>query len=132
MINIFFGIIAGIISALGLGGGTILILLLNWFSNIGQHEIQGINLIFFIPVSLVSIFMNCKNKLIDFKLSKKLIISGIFGAVLGAFLTSKINSRILKRCFGIFLIIIAINGTLTFISQYKKDKKSKNILRKRK
>ena len=112
--------------------GTILILLLNLFCDIEQQAIQGINLIFFVPVSLVAIFMNIKNKLIDFKISKKLIISGIFGAIIGAILTSKINSNSLRKCFGIFLLIIAINGTYTFYSQYKNSKKTKNISRKTK
>ena len=43
MENLLFGVIAGIGAALGLGGGTILILLLNFFTDINQYEIQGIN-----------------------------------------------------------------------------------------
>ena len=132
MINIIFGIIAGNVAALGMGGGTILILLLNLFTNIRQQSVQGINLIFFVPTSIVAIIMNVKNKLIDFKISKKIIISGSVGAVIGSIFTSKIDSNNLKKYFGIFLIIIAINGTISFFSQYKNSKKAKNISRKRK
>ncbi len=124
--NILFGFIAGFGAALGLGGGTILILLLNFFSTIMQYEIQGINLIFFIPASIIAIIINYKNNLIDFKIAKKCICIGIIGAVLGSYLAGKIDNQILKKCFGIFLIIIAINGIYTFISQYKKDEKSQN------
>ena len=70
MEDILFGFISGIIAALGMGGGTILILLLNLFKNLDQHLIQGTNLIFFIPTSIVAIFMNVKNKTIDYNLSK--------------------------------------------------------------
>ena len=47
-----FGVISGIITAMGMGGGTILILLLTLFAGINQHNAQGINLIFFIPTSI--------------------------------------------------------------------------------
>ena len=64
MINIIFGVISGIISSLGIGGGTILIFLLISFSEIEQHIAQGVNLIFFIPTSIVSIFINLKNNIL--------------------------------------------------------------------
>ncbi len=126
MINIVYGIIAGIGTALGIGGGTVLILLLNLFTKIEQYTIQGINLIFFISASSIAIYMDFKNKLIDFKIVKKMLISGIIGAILGSILAGKIDNSKLKKYFGIFLILIAINGTYTFISQYIKSKKDKN------
>ena len=50
------------------------------FTEISQQVIQGINLIFFIPTSMVAIYMNVKNKNIDYRVSKIIIISGIIGA----------------------------------------------------
>ena len=84
MKEIFFGIISGIVAALGMGGGTILILLLGLFTKLEQHLIQGINLVFFIPTSIMAIFMNIKNKNINYKLSILIIICGIIGAIIGA------------------------------------------------
>lgn len=69
----------------GMGGGTILILLLNLFGNIEQHMVQGINLVFFIPTSIVAIYMNVKHKTIDYKLATVLIVFGIVGAILRKF-----------------------------------------------
>ena len=128
MINILFGAIAGLGAALGLGGGTIL--LLSFFTDFHQQAVQGINLIFFIPTSLVAIYMNFKNKIIDFKLSKKLLIGGIIGSIIGALMATRLDSSSLRKYFGIFLILIAINGSYTFISQYIKNKKDKNNLQK--
>ncbi len=93
-----------------------------------QQAVQGVNLIFFVPTSLVAIYVNFKNKIIDLKISRKLLIGGIIGAICGAFLATKINSSSLRKYFGIFLIFIAINGSYTFISQYIKNKKDKNNL----
>ena len=125
MKEIIFGIVSGTIAALGMGGGTVLILLLSLFSNLKQHLIQGTNLIVFIPTSIVAIYMNVKNKSIDYNLSKIFIIFGIVGAILGSILSFKIESKTLKKYFGIFLLLIAIFESYSFFRQYKEKKKSK-------
>jgi len=80
--------------------------------------------------NIIGITGTDKNKLIDINLSKIVLISGIIGSIIGAILATKIESNNLRKYFGIFLIIIAINGSYTFISQYIKDKKDKNNLQK--
>ena len=53
MMEIIIGILSGIVSGAGMGGGTILILLLSFLLGIEQHVAQGANLIFFIPTSKI-------------------------------------------------------------------------------
>lgn len=67
MIEILIGMISGIVSGTGMGGGTILIFLLTFMMGIEQHVSQATNLIFFIPTSIVAIIINIKNKNIDLK-----------------------------------------------------------------
>ena len=117
MRNVIFGLISGIVAATGMGGGTILILLINMFENIEQHIAQGINLIFFIPTSIAAIYMNVKHKKIDYKISKILIISGIAGSVCGSLLSFCIDNQNLKRYFGFFLILIAIFEVYSFFKE---------------
>lgn len=126
MKELLFGIISGTVAALGMGGGTILILLLSLFSNMNQHLVQGTNLLFFIPTSIIAIYMNIKKKTIDYNFSKIVIISGIIGAVIGSLLSFEIDSNSLKKYFGIFLIIISIFEIYSFFTQYKLDKKENN------
>lgn len=124
MKEIIFGVISGIIAALGMGGGTVLILLLSLFTGLKQHLIQGTNLIVFIPTSIVAIYMNIKHKTIDYKLSIIFIVFGIVGAIIGSLLSFKFESQTLKKFFGIFLVFIAIFEIYTFFKQYKlKDKR---------
>ena len=118
MKEIIFGVISGVVASMGMGGGVILVLLFSLFSDVSQHIVQGINLIFFIPTSIVSIYMNIKNKNIDYKVAKKVIISGIIGACIGSLLAIKINSDSLKKYFGMFLIGIAIFEIYSFFRQY--------------
>lgn len=126
MKEILFGLISGIVAALGMGGGTILILLLGIFTNLKQHLIQGTNLIFFIPTSITAIYMNIKNKTIDYKLATSISIAGIIGAMLGSNLSFKIENKMLKKYFGIFLIFIAIFEIFEFFRQYILKKKENN------
>lgn len=107
MKEILIGMISGTVAALGMGGGTVLILLFGIFSNMNQHLIQGTNLIFFIPTSITAIYMNVKNKTINYNLAIRLIISGCIGAIIGSKLSFKFDNDNLKKYFGIFLLCIA-------------------------
>ena len=104
------------------GGGTILIFLLTIMLGIEQHIAQATNLIFFIPTSIVAIIVNLKNENIDLKLAIVISIFGILGAIIGANISIHIDVKILKKCFGIFLAIIAINEIYTISKKYKKEK----------
>lgn len=64
MIEILIGMISGIVSGTGMGGGTILIFLLTFMMGIEQHVAQATNLIFFIPTSIVAIIINIKIKIL--------------------------------------------------------------------
>lgn len=127
MKEILFGVISGIVAALGMGGGTIFILLLGLFTNLEQHLIQGTNLIFFIPTSITAIYMNIRNKTINYKISLYIIIFGIIGALLGSYVSFKIDNFYLKKFFGIFLICIAIFEIYSIIKQYILKKKANNM-----
>ena len=120
MINIIFGVISGIISSLGIGGGTILIFLIISFSEIEQHIAQGVNLIFFIPTSIVSIFINLKNNNIEKRTALIVSIFGIIGAILGARIAVRIDVKNLKKYFGLFLLIIAFYEIFSLIKFWKK------------
>ena len=63
--EILIGIVSGIISGAGMGGGTILIFLLSFVMGVEQHIAQATNLIFFIPTSIVAIIVNLNNTNID-------------------------------------------------------------------
>lgn len=126
MKEIIIGMLSGTVAALGMGGGTVLILLFSIFTEYDQHLIQGTNLIFFIPTSIVAIYMNVKNKIIDFKISKIIVFSGVIGAIVGSYLSFKFESDLLRKIFGIFLLFIACLEIYSLIKQYKQDKKENN------
>ena len=117
MLNIIIGTISGIVSALGVGGGAILILCLSLFMGLDQHIAQGANLIFFIPTAIISIIMNFKNKLIKWKTGVIIILFGVIGAVIGAQISINLDTSKLKLYFGIFLLCIASFEIYTMFSK---------------
>lgn len=119
---IIFGLIAGIITGLGMGGGTILILLLSLFMNIDQHMAQATNFLFFIPTSVAAILVNLKEKNIDKNVSLFVIIFGMIGAIIGSLLSQRINSMKLKKYFAVFILIIAIHEIYVLIKEYRKER----------
>ena len=122
MIEVLVGLISGIIGGLGMGGGTVLILLLSLFFNVEQHIAQSTNIIFFIPTAIASILVNIKNKNIDLKNIMPVCLWGIVGSLIGANLSIKIDVYELKKLFGGFLILIAFYQMYGYI----KDKKRHN------
>lgn len=123
MIYVLLGLISGIFSGTGMGGGTILILFLTTILKIEQHSAQASNLIFFIPTSIVAILTNIKNKNVDLKLIAIVSIFGIIGSIIGAILASKTGVNWLRKIFGLFLLFISINEIREIIREYIKIKK---------
>ena len=126
MLQIFIGVISGIVSGMGMGGGTILIFLLTFVCNIEQHIAQATNLIFFIPTSIIAIIVNIKNKNIDIKLGIYTAIFGILGAIIGANIAIYTDVNKLRKLFGVFLIIIVLHEIYSIYKGYKKEKIEKN------
>ncbi len=108
MKEVLVGIISGIISGLGMGGGTILITFLTCFCAVNQLVAQASNIIFFVPTSIIATIVNIKNKTLKWKVAIPLAISGIIGAICGSIIANKINVEYLRKAFAIFLLLIAI------------------------
>lgn len=129
MKEVLIGLVAGIVSGTGMGGGTVLILLLTALCGTEQHIAQATNLIFFIPTSIVAIITNWKHKFIDKKLAISISIWGAIGAALGAIVSTKTNVDSLRKYFGIFLATIAIWEIYSYFRQYifKEKRENNNI-----
>lgn len=122
LVDFFLGVVSGIFGGMGMGGGTLLIPLLMNFSSVTQHQAQAINLVSFIPMSIVAIIIHAKNKLIVVKNSLFLIVPSVIFAVIFSFLSKFIHSDLLKRLFGVFLL--GVGFYLLFNNAKNKSEKS--------
>lgn len=103
---IITGIFAGIISGMGIGGGTVLIPALTIFFDIDQKLAQSINLIYFIPTAAMALTNHIKNKRIEKSNLWKLIFFGVIGAIIGSVVANYTSSDTLRKYFGWFLCVM--------------------------
>ncbi|MCM1522891.1 MAG: sulfite exporter TauE/SafE family protein [Ruminococcus sp.] len=100
--------VTGLLASMGVGGGMILII---WYTAVlgaDQLEAQGINLLFFLPIALLSVIMHRKNGLIDIKTMLPAMLTGAAGAAAGSLAAQYIGSDILKKIFALFILFIGI------------------------
>ena len=103
------GFCSGIISGMGIGGGTILIPALLFFTDITQQQAQGVNLIYFVPTAITALITHQKKGNLDWKTAKPLAVMGLAGSAAGAFLAVSLESEILLRIFGGFLFLMGLS-----------------------
>lgn len=108
MIYFFIGFFSGIITGMGIGGGSILIPALVLFTPLTQQQTQGINLIVSIPAAIAALIIHHKNKNIEYKITIPIILSGILSCIIGSLLAVYISAGILRKIFGLFLILIGL------------------------
>lgn len=104
--NIIIGLLSGIAASMGFGGGFVLIIYLTAFAGVNQITAQGVNLLFFLPVALVSLLIHQKNRLIKWKVLLKLIPGGLLGIASGAFIAAHIDVSFLQKMFAGLLIFV--------------------------
>lgn len=121
--EIIGGLIGGLTGGMGMGGGTLLIPILTLLAGFKQLEAQGINLISFIPMSIIALILHFKNKLVRFKETYLLAIIGAGISLLAALLAVHINGTVLKKIFALFLIAIGIWQTVELVKEFKNKKK---------
>ena len=102
------GLLAGVIGAMGLGGGAVLIMYLSLLADIPQLKAQGINLIFFLPIALVAVSVYAFKKQIKWRTVLPLAAGGMLGAVLGVFLADILGPALTSKLFGAALLFFGL------------------------
>ena len=102
------GLFSGIIGSMGLGGGAVLIIYLGFFTDTEQLAAQGINLLFFIPIAVISVAIYAYKKQIRWRIALRLALWGALGAVLGLCLTDLLGGQLTAKVFGGLLVIIGL------------------------
>jgi len=98
------GLASGVVSGLGIGGGTILIPALDILFRMDQQQAQHINLIYFIPTAIIALITHKKEGNIEAKAVWRLVWFGLIGAAAGSMIAIRLDAAILKKLFGWFLL----------------------------
>ena len=108
MMSAVVGFLTGVLASMGLGGGFILVVWLTIFEDVAQRAAQGINLLFFLPIALVSLVFHLKNHLVNKELVKKTALGGLLGAVIGTYGAQLIDNGLLRKLFALFLLAFGL------------------------
>ncbi|MBQ9967749.1 MAG: sulfite exporter TauE/SafE family protein [Oscillospiraceae bacterium] len=114
------GLLCGIISGFGIGGGSLLMVWMTAAAGLDQRIAQGINLLYFIPTSVGALYFHIKNKMICWDIVIPAAICGCITAVFSAWVANTIDVTLLRKLFGIFLCFIGIKEIFTKSSSHKK------------
>lgn len=122
-VYILLGFLGGVLSGMGMGGGTILIPFLTTILGLMQKQAQFLNLFSFIFMSVFVVAINIKNKLINPFQALVFALPGLITSFIAAFLVRDISESFLKILFGVFLIFLALWQLINIIKQEKNLKK---------
>ena len=110
--DIFWAIAASflgaVIGALGMGGGSVLIIYLTAYLGLEQLTAQGINLVFFLPVAVVALISHHRHGLIKWKVALPCAAVGLVGVYFGQMIAMQMGSELLQKLFGGFLLVIGV------------------------
>ncbi len=107
------GLAAGILSGVaGIGGGTVIVPALVFFMGYSQHQAQGVSLtMFLLPIGLLGVYTYYKGGHVNKETVQVALImcaSFVFGSLLGSRIAVNLNQDILKKVFGVFLLILSL------------------------
>jgi uncharacterized membrane protein YfcA len=122
MLFTIIGFFAGIIGGMGMGGGTILIPALILFAHIDPKIAQSVNLLSSIPMTIFALIIHIRNKNVVFSLVLPIALFGVLGAICGSFVATYISSKVLKKVFGVFLLIVGIIEIKKGLCNHKTEK----------
>ncbi len=102
-----YGLLAGVLGGMGLGGGTLLIPALTLLAGLDQRAAQGINLLAFLPMAAVALYEHIRQKRVDRGVIR-MALFGLAGAGAGAALALMLDAEILRKGFAAFLAVLAV------------------------
>ena len=119
--RILAGLLSGLTASMGLGGGAVLIIYLTLFAGVDRITAGGINLLFFIPISLLAVIIYAVRKEIKWKTVIPISLLGLLGAVAGMWLIDFLGNEWIGKIFGGILVIMGLKET--FFKGVAKDGK---------
>lgn len=109
LIPFLCGLGAAVISAWGVGGGTLLLLVMTLFLDIDQRTAQGINLLFFLPTAVSALLCHAKSGYLDKPTLKAAVPAAVLAAAAGAWLATAVDVALLRKPFGIYLLLSGLS-----------------------
>ena len=125
LLDIAAGLLIGTMTGMGIGGGGLLVIYLTLLRNSPQLAAQSMNLYFFIIASAASLLVHFRRRRIELSNVVPAVLLGMAGAFFGSHAASALPEELIRKYFGIMLIV---SGSLTLIKSINFRKREENEL----
>lgn len=107
-VPILIGLLTGVLSGFGIGGGSLLMLYLTMVTGLPQQAAAGTNLLYFIACAPAALISHMKNKLVDRRALLWCTLAGVPTSIAASLLAAATDLSLLRRMFGVLLLYIGI------------------------
>lgn len=94
----------GALSAWGVGGGTLLLVVMTLLLGVDHRTAQAVNLLFFLPTAGIGLLFHGKNGYLDKTTWRQAAIPGTIVSLAAALLSLSVDVSLLRKPFGLFLL----------------------------
>ena len=103
------GAFTGMVSSWGIGGGTLLLLVMTLLLGVDQRTAQGINLLFFLPTAFSALLCHIRGGYLDKPTLKAAVPAAVVLALAGAWVATAVDVEVLRKPFGVYLLFSGIS-----------------------
>ena len=103
------GLGASVVSAWGVWGGTLLLLVMTLFLGVDQRTAQGINLLFFLPTAASALVCHARGGYLDKPTLKAAVPVAVAAALVGAWVSNAVDVEVLRKPFGVYLLLSGVS-----------------------
>ena len=108
MTELLVGLFCGVLSGLGIGGGSLLMVWMTAVGGLSQTVAKGINLLYFLPTALGALIFHKKNRLLQWRVLIPAAVAGSVTAAICAYVAGGMDTELLRRLFGLFLLPVGL------------------------
>ena len=115
-------IISSFLSGLGVGGGSLFVLIQILTKKQNLNQIRAYNLAMFVSIGIILAIKN-KNEVNRLKINKfSIILFAAIGSIIGAKIGNKTDEAVTKRIFNIFMLIVGLYEIIVSLKRIKNGK----------
>ena len=97
------GLAASILSAWGVGGGTLLLLVMTLLLGVDQRTAQAVNLLFFLPTAAGALVCHARSSSLDRPALRSAVPPAVLAALAGAWIATGLDVEVLRKPSGVYL-----------------------------
>jgi len=115
VLYVVLGVVAGVLGGMfGIGGGAIIVPALVLLFGLTQHQAQGTTLAILVPpIGLLAALRYHQSGNVKLSIAALVCIGFFVGGLIGANIVHSFSDPLLKKMFGIFLLLISLQMILT-------------------